>query len=351
MQFALRFSLLAVIIIGFCFTTATAVDRMVVAEMITNTGCVPCYPADITLDNIADGYESVLSVIRYHWYYPDASDPYYNFNVTENMTRNNYYSNNYSPHLLIDGSIDGGYTYAGWETRIDQESYEMSPLEIALSGTYSPDVKAGNIDVRIIAVDSPGASSLRLRIALIEDDIHWNAPNGISVHDQTFRDMIPSTTGQSLTLAQGDTLDYSFNFTLNASFVADNCKLVAFVQSDVSPKPILQGARIAVPEMIPSAADDETVPNSFALKQNFPNPFNAQTRIDFFTAGGQVSLDIYDLTGALVNTLVAENLSEGQHSVIWDGFDYSGKPVSSGVYFYRLQDSGGSEMRKMTLLK
>ena len=351
MQFVIRTAMMLVLIVILSFGTALSVDRMVIAEMITNTGCVPCYPADMALNEIAVNYASLLSVIRYHWWYPDPSDPYYNFNVSENTARNKYYSNNYSPRLLIDGSIDGRYYYAGWETRIDNQSFEPSPLIIALSGNYAPDTRAGTINVRIIAVDPPGATSLRLRIAVIEDDIHWQAPNGVPVHEQTFRDMIPSASGQSITLVQGDTLDYSFAFTLSASFAADNCKLVVFVQSDVSPRPILQGARIAIPDMIQTAADDDIMPHSFELGQNYPNPFNAETRIDFRTAGGRVRLEIYNITGALVKSLMTDNLAAGRHSVIWDGTDLSGRSVSSGVYFYRLRDSSNSEMRKMTLLK
>jgi hypothetical protein len=351
MQIRIRFLILFAFIVIFSFGIAGAVERMVIAEMITNTGCLPCYPADMALDEIAVNYEGVASIIRYHWWYPDASDPYYNFNLSENTARNNYYSNNYSPRLFIDGSIDAGYGYGSWESRIDQQSFVPSPLIISLDGNYVPDTRMGSIDVRVIAVEPPGASSLRLRVALIEDEIHWQAPNGVPVHEQTFRDMIPGTAGQGIALAQGDTVDLSYNFTLASQFNADNCKFIVFVQSDVNPKPILQGARITIPDLYATAVDDEVVPNSFALKQNYPNPFNAETRIEFETTGGRASLEIFNITGALVNTLTTDNLSAGRHSVIWNGADRAGNAVSSGVYFYRLKDSGTSEMRKMTLLK
>jgi hypothetical protein len=299
---------------------------------------------------LATDYAGVLTIIRYHWYYPSTSDPYYQYNISENMARNNYYGNNYSPHAFVDGYIDAGYNTGVWENLIDQESFVLAPLLIELSGTYDLDTRNGTVNVRIIAEQDPGHSTLRLRIAIIENDINWRAPNGTTVHNQTFRDMIPSTSGQSITLALGDTLDYSFDFSLSTTFEADNCQIVAFVQSDAD-RNILQGARISIPEMMPSAADDEVMPRSFALEQNYPNPFNAETRIDFATAGGRVSLEIYNITGALVNTLVADNLAAGRHSVIWDGTDLIGRSVSSGVYFYRLKDSSNSEMRKMTLLK
>jgi hypothetical protein len=332
------------------FGVADAADRMVIGEMFTNTGCPPCYNADLALDRISDEYYGVFALIRYHVWWPDPSDPYYNFNINENATRTNYYNPGYVPRFYAVGNHDGGSNYGGWENIVDNESLNPSPLIMDIWGSYDGDARTGTISVRIIAEQDPALAQLRLRIALIEDDIRWHAPNGVPVHHQTFRDMIPNTTGQGITLEVGDTLEYSYNFTLNNSFAEENCKFVAFVQSNVN-KHILQGARVTIPDLNALAADDEVIPNAFALRQNFPNPFNAETRIDFETAGGLVNLEIYDLNGALVTALVQENMAAGRHSIIWDGTNSHGKPVTSGVYFYRLQDTNGSDMRKMTLLK
>jgi flagellar hook assembly protein FlgD len=87
------------------------------------------------------------------------------------------------------------------------------------------------------------------------------------------------------------------------------------------------------------------------LNQNYPNPFNAQTRIDFATEGGNTTLEIFDITGARVASLLDNNLSAGSYSIIWDGCDQTGKPVSSGTYFYRLSNGGGNQTMRMTLLK
>jgi hypothetical protein len=101
-------------------------------------------------------------------------------------------------------------------------------------------------------------------------------------------------------------------------------------------------------------------PSEFTLSQNYPNPFNLSTQIDFTLAhSGFVSLNIYDILGRKVKTLVSENLSAGYKSVLWDGRNDSGENISSGVYFYRLKvissPSTGtgdfSETRKLLLLK
>ena len=82
---------------------------------------------------------------------------------------------------------------------------------------------------------------------------------------------------------------------------------------------------------------DLSVPETFNLSQNYPNPFNAETQISFRTEGGDVKLEVYNLTGAVVKTLVDGSVDAGNHSIIWDGDDESNKPVSSGVYYYQLQ--------------
>lgn len=93
-------------------------------------------------------------------------------------------------------------------------------------------------------------------------------------------------------------------------------------------------------------------PSEFALSQNYPNPFNQSTKIEFSLAkSGFVSLNIYDILGRKVRTLVSERLSSGYKSVIWDGKNDDGNDVASGVYFYQLRVGDFSEPKKMVLLK
>lgn len=94
------------------------------------------------------------------------------------------------------------------------------------------------------------------------------------------------------------------------------------------------------------------LPESAELHQNYPNPFNPQTTIGFSLESRQdVSLNVYDVTGRKVRTLVNQEMEAGNHSVIWNGESNSGDRVASGVYFYRLETTQSSHTRKMVLLK
>lgn len=96
----------------------------------------------------------------------------------------------------------------------------------------------------------------------------------------------------------------------------------------------------------------ETLPTAFALQQNYPNPFNPETNIAFDIAiPGRVRLSVYNLLGQQIRVLAEREYPAGHHSVVWDSRDDSGAPVSSGVYFYRLETERQSFTKKMTLVK
>jgi len=88
-------------------------------------------------------------------------------------------------------------------------------------------------------------------------------------------------------------------------------------------------------------------PTVFYLEQNYPNPFNAGTVIDFnLVEGGKVTLKIYDILGCVVKTLIDRDMDAGFYSI-----PFTGAGLSSGTYFYRLETSQHSVVKKMMLLK
>ena len=103
-------------------------------------------------------------------------------------------------------------------------------------------------------------------------------------------------------------------------------------------------------------AASAVMPASFALYPNVPNPFNPETTIRFDMAQeSQVRLEVFDVVGQRVRVLVGKQLPAGAHQVLWDGRGETGVPVSSGVYFCRLQAQHEAgefrQVRRMLLLK
>lgn len=102
-----------------------------------------------------------------------------------------------------------------------------------------------------------------------------------------------------------------------------------------------------------SAVPGETAPDRPALLGNTPNPFNPATEISFSVgpAARPTRLQVFDLGGRLVRTLVDGVVSPGVTRIMWRGDDDRGSQVASGVYFYRLQVGGEQFTQKMMLLK
>lgn len=97
----------------------------------------------------------------------------------------------------------------------------------------------------------------------------------------------------------------------------------------------------------PASVSKDGTPISYSLKQNFPNPFNPVTKINYTIANpGNVNLKVFDNLGKEISTLVNNYHSAGEYSVLFNGQAYS-----SGVYIYKLEVNGFSESRKMILVK
>ncbi|MCD4818733.1 MAG: T9SS type A sorting domain-containing protein, partial [Candidatus Cloacimonetes bacterium] len=96
-----------------------------------------------------------------------------------------------------------------------------------------------------------------------------------------------------------------------------------------------------------------TSPRISTLGQNYPNPFNPTTKISFSTTESteNTELSIYNIKGQKVKTVVNEKLEIGNHSIVWNGTDDSGKQVTSGIYFYKMKSGRYTATKKMILMK
>lgn len=101
------------------------------------------------------------------------------------------------------------------------------------------------------------------------------------------------------------------------------------------------------PEQDPDQEDEEELPEIYELKENYPNPFNPTTQISYgIPEASHVTLEIYDITGRLISSLVNEDQQAGYHEV-----NFNADALSSGVYIYRLKAGEFVKTRQMTLIK
>jgi len=96
----------------------------------------------------------------------------------------------------------------------------------------------------------------------------------------------------------------------------------------------------------------DPVPDMPSLRQNYPNPFNSETQIQYYLPkAAPIAVEIFDLLGHKIRTLVDEQKEAGFHTVLWNGLDDNGSGVTSGFYWYRMQSENFITCRKLLLVK
>ena len=100
------------------------------------------------------------------------------------------------------------------------------------------------------------------------------------------------------------------------------------------------------------STDNIYYPNTYSLHQNYPNPFNPKTQIRYDLKNDvNVRIDIFDLKGNKIKTLIDESQSNGHKAIYWDATNDYGQKVSAGMYIYTIKADNYFQSRKMLFLK
>ena len=112
------------------------------------------------------------------------------------------------------------------------------------------------------------------------------------------------------------------------------------------------GDKMEVGALTAKASSGQALPDKYSLHQNYPNPFNPTTNIGFtLPVSGKARIDIFNILGKLVATPFDGIAQVGANEVAWDGRNFAGETVATGIYFYRLTADNYVETKKMTLMK
>jgi hypothetical protein len=180
---------------------------------------------------------------------------------------------------------------------------------------------------------SSGISGSVRALAAYGSDLYAGTPSGVFVSENLGANWTPQNGGLPLAAVSVN----KFAVSLNPHLFAGGEKSSVFSLS-----------------LAPTSVEDggEKVPADFTLGQNYPNPFNPSTRIDF-SAGrsADATLEVFNLLGQHVATLLHRRISPGNYQVTWNGTDDDGHPMPSGTYFYRLKVGDSILSKAMNLLK
>lgn len=234
--------------------------------------------------------------------------------------------------------IGSGQVSAGQSTSVDMVATNADSLsEIALSLKSSAEV----MTIDSVTIDSslpPGAMA-----SFTVDSTTGNAALAFAFDSTAY--LAPGAHTVGRIWVTGVTAGYA---------AIDSAGTVTFttVAGQVC-SPVFQSGELVVDEATAIEEDIENpLPTEFALAQNYPNPFNGSTVIAFdVPVAGQLSLEIYNVLGQRVATLIDGKVASGRQQVYWSGQSDRGTALPSGIYFYRLQDGIVSLVRKLVLLK
>lgn len=130
-------------------------------------------------------------------------------------------------------------------------------------------------------------------------------------------------------------------------FIIDREGIIQYANNEIDTEYMLYVLESLMSDSVSVNEPEPMLPSGLILHQNYPNPFNPSTTIRFSVeTHGDASLQIYDITGRLVETFEVGELVAGEYKVVWDASEYP-----SGVYFVRLAAGETRQTRKMLLLK
>ncbi len=175
-----------------------------------------------------------------------------------------------------------------------------------------------------------------------------NLPSGMSVKLMWPRNRIP--TGDDMSCGV-ENLDPRWNLTLTDNFSGDmiDMKADTFYNFTFGSSP--REFTITLTD-IDLGLKDIDKPTRFWIGPNMPNPFNASTEFVLdVPKASEVRIEVFDLLGKRVSTLVDGDLETGRHRIVWHGRDDKGRDLPSGVYLYRIVTDDFEQTRKMTLIK
>ena len=111
-------------------------------------------------------------------------------------------------------------------------------------------------------------------------------------------------------------------------------------------------SQIVTVEESAGSSEISYIPTAFDLHQNYPNPFNPKTKISFDVPKiFKISIEIFNIYGQKIQTLLNNEIQPGLHSLVWDGRDKNGKELSSGIYLCRMRSESFFKSQKLILLK
>lgn len=209
---------------------------------------------------------------------------------------------------------------------------------VTLVGVSFDGTRSENFDLKVAKIDNVNNTVVIGLIPMVYGENSALEPGSGVIANLEFSIMDPTVEDIEISTTSMDNPSHDLMFV----YSDENQNLVGL-------QPEIANISVALSEI---GGSSSMLPTSYDLKQNAPNPFNPTTVLSYdLPKASQVSLEVYNVLGQNVKTLVDQFQEAGTNSVMWDGTDNGGSQVASGLYFYRLTADGFQATKKMMMLK
>ncbi|MEL6627115.1 MAG: Omp28-related outer membrane protein [Bacteroidota bacterium] len=303
-----------------------SVPRYVLIEHFTNTRCTLCPSRNDKMVETLEDYEGEYHLISYHPPVPYNDDIFYLQNPTQNEARRQFYGVGGTPIAFLWGNISNQGTTLIPTGTMNASIGQTGSLEVRVRTAYLPQQNL-SVQVEVETIEPfavAGAGDLELYVAIVENTVDYNAPNGETEHFQLFRQMLTDINGDVfslLTAEEGSIAEKGYSYVLDPTWDVNELEVIAFV--------VLNGQGGA--EYLNSGSDRD-----FRVKADLIDLPNATEK----------DLSIEIAQGVPPYTIIWKNGANIEIDIASGDTAYTRPGLQEGTYFLEVTDSLGRTIER-----
>ena len=263
----------------------------------------------------------------------------------------------YFPSIFFNGTILFGIpSYPNLVNHFNNNANNTTPITIELSGNPGTGNSIG-YTAQINSESVIQSQDLKFIVFVLEDSISYQADNGVNNYNHLVLDILPDQNGVAVDFTNANDLSTTITGSINldditrhSSLPALNVDQVSYVGivQDLSTMEVYQAAKMTHTYLDIAKAENSIVPENFKIENVYPNPFNPTVNISLnIKDNSPISLSIFNMLGHEVAILIENKSFEpGNYTYEWNAGD-----LPTGTYFFKLNSSGGTSIKKAVFLK
>lgn len=294
--------------------------RYIFMEHVTNSNCGVCGATNPNYYNVIKPYEGSYHHLTVHPKFPYVSCVFYQANKTEQDERAAYIGASSTPTVIVNGLTKKSASSIN-KTLLDAELAKTSPIEVVVkeTGTTSRSV---TVDIKTVGTKPSG--TYKVYAAIAERVRNQATPNGEKVHYDVFRKFLTAVTGDAVTLADnGSTLNLSYTYTVNSSWVESETYLLVWVQDATTKEVLNSGNKFDI-----ISKTEDLVASDVKILYN-PVRTNLAVQLNKNLDGGKY----------LIMNIMGQVISQGTITTNNNKLEIPVSHYESGMYFIRIESN------------